>query len=696
MSHSANSPLRALVIGAGPAAVALHLPELAALAASGQVALALVCDLDRERALSARRKFGFQEETTAATVALARTDIDAVYVFGSAQLHFEMGLAALEAGKHLFVEKPVAPSYREAAQLAETAARNSRIAVGGHNRRFYRSLGMLRERAGHGGWRYAEAVFHKSEFGQPARFGARTWLTANGIHALDALLYMMGGLPEHISSHSGEPAASEPSMFSALLRWPDGAQAVFACNNHAGARREQYVFHRPAETFTVTDEALIHEKDGIATHTPQRSVGDGVAAEHAAFLDCIRSGTPARHAVAELAPSLFVAELIESGYEGRVVLPRDPVITQPPAPRREPGTILIAQRANQQPVLAELLPGLRLVSLDELKSSSEPRPEIVAAVLAHGAGALPAEVLGRLPRLRIVGIVAMSVVRYGAEDLLARGIRVVNASEAYADGVAEFALGLAILGRRRAFMSHELMRGGAWGTNTEPSGVAAWIRRTGRRLRPAIAAAGLLDLARRASVRIADPGAAREWVPRELRGATAGLVGWSANARAFTARLLAAGVQVLAWSEHAAPAEIAACGAVPASLAQVLAADIVSLHRGLTPATRHFLGAAELAQLRPGCVLINIARGALVEPGALYERLRRGDVFACLDTFDEEPLPADDLLRSLPNVFLTSHIAGGSRDMFAAAAREVAGKVTAFLAGGSGDWLTPERLRTQS
>jgi phosphoglycerate dehydrogenase-like enzyme len=59
-------------------------------------------------------------------------------------------------------------------------------------------------------------------------------------------------------------------------------------------------------------------------------------------------------------------------------------------------------------------------------------------------------------------------------------------------------------------------------------------------------------------------------------------------------------------------------------------------------------------------------------------------------------LPADDLLRSLPNVFLTSHIAGGSRDMFAAAAREVAGKVTAFLAGGSGDWLTPERLRTQS
>src|SRR6202030_540544 len=97
----------------------------------------------------------------------------------------------------------------------------------------------------------------------------------------------------------------------------------------------------------------------------------------------------------------------------------------------------------------------------------------------------------------------------------------------------------------------------------------------------------------------------------------------------------------------------------------------VSLHRGLTPATRHFLGAAELARLRPGAVLINVARGALIAPDALLARLRQGDVFACLDTFEEEPLAASHPLRSLPNVFLTSHIAGGSPDMHAAAAEEV-------------------------
>jgi phosphoglycerate dehydrogenase-like enzyme/predicted dehydrogenase len=684
VNQATNSPLRVLVIGAGPAAVAMHLPELGRLAASGAVALAVVCDVQLERASAARQRFGFQQETSDALAAIARTDIDLVYVFGSAQMHFELGLAALEQGKHLFVEKPVSPSYREARQLAAAAARASRVAVGGHNRRFYRSLGVLRERAGRGGWRHVEVTCHKSEFGKPAPFGARTWLTANGIHALDALLYMMGGPPEHISAYSGETVAAERNIFSALLRWPDGAQAVFACNNQAGSRREQYVFHRPGESFTVTDDALIHEKDGVATQSAMRSLGDGIAGEHAAFLHSIRSGEPAPHALVELAPSLYIAELIEAGHEGRVELPRESGAERARQPPRETGAILIVQSAAQQPAIAPLLPGHRLVSLDELKDSATARPDIGAAILAPGAAPLSAELLARLPQLRMVGIVGLSVVRFGAEDLLARGIRVVNASETYADSVAEFALGLAILGRRRAFASHEIMRGGSWGTTPPPAGFGAWVRRTGSRLRPALTASGLLTLAQRVR-RAVDPAMPRAHAPepRELRGATVGLIGWSTNARALAVRLVAAGAQVMAWSGHAKPAEIEAGGAAPASLVQVLAAEIVSLHRGLTPETLHFLGAAELALLRPGSLLINIARGALVEPEALYDRLRRGDVFACLDTFEDEPLPAHDRLRVLPNVFLTSHIAGGSRGMLAAATREVARKVCDFLASGA-------------
>jgi phosphoglycerate dehydrogenase-like enzyme len=124
----------------------------------------------------------------------------------------------------------------------------------------------------------------------------------------------------------------------------------------------------------------------------------------------------------------------------------------------------------------------------------------------------------------------------------------------------------------------------------------------------------------------------------------------------------------------------------------VLAADIVSLHRGLTESTRHCLGAAELAKLRPGTVLINVARGALIEPNALLARLKRGDIFACLDTYEEEPLIASHALRRLPNVFLTSHIAGGSPDNYAAAAVEVVRKVAAYLAKDATESISAERL----
>jgi phosphoglycerate dehydrogenase-like enzyme len=181
-----------------------------------------------------------------------------------------------------------------------------------------------------------------------------------------------------------------------------------------------------------------------------------------------------------------------------------------------------------------------------------------------------------------------------------------------------------------------------------------------------------------------------------LRGATVGLIGWGANARAFTQLLVRTQARVVVYSEHAPQDDIRKGGATPVSLGEALAADIVSLHRGLSQGTRYFLGAAELAKLRPSAVLINLARGALIEPVALLARLRQGDIFACLDTYEEEPLAASHPLRSLPNVFLTSHIAGGSPDMHAAAAEEVVQKVISHLAGDITDGISAEHLRTMS
>src|SRR5262249_46038381 len=158
-------------------------------------------------------------------------------------------------------------------------------------------------------------------------------------------------------------------------------------------------------------------------------------------------------------------------------------------------------------------------------------------------------------------------------NLLARGISLINATEAYAESAAEFAFALIVLGRRRAFESHEAMRKGDWGTESN-----ARFRRSLKRTGVPLAKAVGLDTPLRALWRRTSrqTGKRVEPVPHMLRGATAGLIGWSANARALAARLTAAGADVLVYSEHAMGAEIV--DARRATLAEVLAADIVSLH----------------------------------------------------------------------------------------------------------------------
>ncbi len=676
----------------------MHLPVLARLRDRGVLTLAVVCDVVSERAAAARKNFGFMEASTDGAAALRRSDIDAAYILGSAQLHYEYGMLALRNGKHLFVEKPVAPSYAQASELARLASTNGLIAAGGHNRRFYRALAAARVHAGRAGWRFAEAVFHKSESGRPPPFGARTWLGANGIHALDALLMMMGGLPEQLTAVVGEAGAADPAMFCAVMRWANGSQGVFLCNNNAGARREEYVFHGYGETCTVTDAELIFSKSGSVLRTPFPALGDGVAAEHEAFVQAIQAGVAPLNGIDAIAPSLFLAELIESGHNGRVRLPE----TEPPATavtESAVNSILVVEPAALQPALTTLLSRYRLVSLDEVRKTAQSRPDIVAAILGRGASCLPEDVLARLPGLTVVGIAGLSFARYAPESLLARDIALVNASAAYARSVAEFALGLAILGRRRAFLSHEIMRRGGWGIDLRRSGWRGRLRWLAQQTRPFARAAGLerffVGIWRKGGPLVEGSGAQLAEAS-QLQGATVALIGWGANARAFAGLLAGLRARVLVYSEHASSAEIRRAGAAPASLGEALSADIVSLHRGLNRSTRHFLGVAELDKLRPGTILINIARGALIDPVALLTRLRRGDIFACLDTYEEEPMRALHPLRRLPNVFLTSHIAGGSADMHAAAAEEVVQKVAACLAGQAVEPVSAGRLRTMS
>ncbi|WEO94532.1 hydroxyacid dehydrogenase [Streptomyces sp. FXJ1.172] len=242
-----------------------------------------------------------------------------------------------------------------------------------------------------------------------------------------------------------------------------------------------------------------------------------------------------------------------------------------------------------------------------------------AEVLITGWGCprLDAGVLAAAPGLRAVLHAAGSVRSLVGEALWKHGITVSSAVTGNAVPVAEYTLAMILLAGKDAFGHRERYRR----THTHPGPAET-------------AATGNL-------------------------GRRVGVIGASRVGRRLMELLRPFDLTVLLHDPYVGPADAAALGAELLSLDDLLRrSDIVTLHAPDIPETHHMLDRDRLALLRDGGVLINTARGALVDHEALAEELVSGRLRAVLDVTEPEPLPAGSPLYRLPNVFLTPHIAG--------------------------------------
>lgn len=182
-----------------------------------------------------------------------------------------------------------------------------------------------------------------------------------------------------------------------------------------------------------------------------------------------------------------------------------------------------------------------------------------------------------------------------------------------------------------------------------------------------------------------------------LAGKVVGLIGFGRIASAVANRLAGWDVTLLACAGGSQAARGTADGARSVSfvpLTELLSrSDVVSLHASASPGTPPLLGRDELSVMKPGAVLINTARGSLVDEEALAEALA-GDRLAgaALDTFAVEPLPVESPLRRLPNVMLTPHNAGHTREAIAAILPALIENGTALLEGRRPLWLRDETV----
>ena len=170
---------------------------------------------------------------------------------------------------------------------------------------------------------------------------------------------------------------------------------------------------------------------------------------------------------------------------------------------------------------------------------------------------------------------------------------------------------------------------------------------------------------------------------RKLRGQTLGLIGLGRVSRAVALRAHGFGLRVIACDPYQPPEVFSEVGAERMELDELLvAADIVSLHLAFTPETREIIGAKQLALLRPAAILVNTARGGLIDEKALAKALRSGQLVAAgLDVLSEEPPARDEDILQLENLIVTPHAGFLSVESLIAVQKQAAEEVRRALTG---------------
>ncbi|MCZ4510511.1 hydroxyacid dehydrogenase [Streptomyces sp. ActVer] len=249
-------------------------------------------------------------------------------------------------------------------------------------------------------------------------------------------------------------------------------------------------------------------------------------------------------------------------------------------------------------------------------------------------------VLDAAPRLRAILHAAGSVKGLTSPAVWERGITVSSAAGANALPVAEYTLAMILLAGKDLFAQRDRLRA----QRVFPYGaIMPGIGNFGRRV---------------------------------------GVVGASRIGRRLIELLRPFDLRVTLADPYVDATEAAALGVPLLPLDDLLAtSDIVTVHAPQTPETHHLIGRRELALMREGSVLVNTARGALLDHDALVEELRANRLSAILDVTDPEPLPVDSPLFDLPNAFITPHLAGSQGNEVARLGLAVTEEAERLLSG---------------
>jgi len=234
--------VRVALIGAGGIANGAHLPSLSSMEA---VELVAVCDLIPDRAAKAAERFGILKQYVDFQEMLRNETLDAVYVLTEPDRLFRPTVACLQAGKHVFMEKPPGITTFQAEGLSNAARQAGRILMVGFNRRYIplvrRVVEIMRQ---HTLITQVEARFVKH--GEAAFYGGSAGaLECDVIHAIDLVRWLAGGIPVSAAMVEGQDADVVPNRWNAVARFESGITGVIRSNYMTGGRVHSMEMHGP-------------------------------------------------------------------------------------------------------------------------------------------------------------------------------------------------------------------------------------------------------------------------------------------------------------------------------------------------------------------------------------------------------------------------------------------------------------------
>lgn len=262
------------------------------------------------------------------------------------------------------------------------------------------------------------------------------------------------------------------------------------------------------------------------------------------------------------------------------------------------------------------------------------------AVLVRSATRITRESLAHADRLKAIGRAGVGVDTIDVDAATERGIPVLTAPEGNTISAAELTMALLLALARKVPGADRSMKAGEWDK--------------------------------------------KSFTGTELHGKTLGLIGAGRIGGEVARRSRGFGMRVLVYDPFLNAERARSLDVETATFDEVIErADVVSAHVPLTEATRNLIGAPQIARMKKGVLILNVARGGVVDEAALLDALQSRHVAgAALDVFEQEPLPADHPFRTLPNVVLTPHLGASTSEAQHSVAIEIAEAVRAALAEG--------------